>query len=148
MKVWVCCDVDTSYVCNLELYTGKQGRMPEIDQATSVVLRMIEPWTGSSRGCTGDNFFTSLTLADARLTRKMTYCGTVRKNRRFLPPALLDTKQRPINSNLFGFLNEKTLASYIPKRGKNVILMFTQHHNFEVCEDRADKKPEIILYLQ
>jgi len=47
LKVWVCCDVDTSYVCNLEIYTGKQGRTPEVDQATRVVLQMIEPWNGS-----------------------------------------------------------------------------------------------------
>jgi len=67
LKVWVCCDVDTSYVCNLELYTSKQ-----IDQATRVVLEMIEPWNGTGRGYTADNFFTSFTLADALLTRKIT----------------------------------------------------------------------------
>ena len=67
MKVWVCCDVDTSYVCNLELYTGKQERMPEIDQATRVVLQMTEPWTGSGNGC-ADHIahFTSLTLVDPK----------------------------------------------------------------------------------
>lgn len=93
-----------------------------------------------------DNFFTSLTLANALLTRQLTYCGTVRRNRRFLPPALLDTKQRNINSSSFAFLGDKTLVSYIPKRGKNVLLLSTQHHSEEVHDEREDKKPEIILY--
>jgi hypothetical protein len=65
MKVWICCDVDTSYVCNLELYAGRQGRSPETDQATRVVLQMTSPFNGSGRGCTGDNFFTSRNLVDS-----------------------------------------------------------------------------------
>jgi len=80
LKVWGCCecDVNRAYVCNLELYTGKQGRTPEVDLATKVVLQMIEPWNGSGRGCTADYSFTPFTLADAQLTRNITYCGTYR----------------------------------------------------------------------
>jgi len=57
---------------------------------------------------------------------------------------LLDTKQRNINLSSFAFLGEKTLVLYIPKRGKNVILMSTQHHNAEIHDEHDDKKPEII----
>jgi hypothetical protein len=146
MKVWVCCDVATSYVCNLELYTGKQGRTPEVDHGTRVVLQLTSPYHGSGRGCTADNFFTSSTLSDALLTRKMTYCGTVRKTRRFIPPAIQDIRQRQILSSAFVFLGDTTLVSYVPKRGKNVILLSTQHHDAEVHEEREDKKPEIILH--
>jgi len=103
LKVWACCGVDTSHVCSLELYTNKQGRTPEVDQATRVVLQMIEPWNCTGRGCTADNLFTSFTLADALLTRKITYCETVWHNRSFLPLALLDTKQRSINTVLLLF---------------------------------------------
>jgi len=39
-----------------------------------------------------------------------------------------------------------TLISYIPKRGKNVILMSTKHKNGEVHDEREDKKQEIILH--
>lgn len=146
MKVWMCCDVETSYVCNFELYTGKTGRTPEKDQAMRVVLQMMSPFQGSGRGCTGDNFFTSDALACALLQRLLSYCGTVRKNRRFLPPALLNVKSRQVNSSVFAFFDHMTLVSYIPKKGKNVILLSTQHHNGEVHNERQDKKPEIILH--
>lgn len=146
MKVWLCCDVDTAYVCNMELYIGREGRNPEVDQAFRVVLQMTSPFSGSGRGVTGDNFFTSLHLAQALLQRQMTYCGTVRKNRRFLPPVILDIKQRQVNSSVFAFSKASTLVSYMPKKGKNVILLSTQHHNGEIPSDREDKKPEIILH--
>lgn len=41
MKVWLCCDIDTLYVCNLELCSGKQGHSPEVDQATRVVMQLL-----------------------------------------------------------------------------------------------------------
>lgn len=146
LKVWACADVKTSYVSNLELYTGRQGRGPEVGQPTRVVLQMTSPIAGSGRGCTGDNFFSSLTLTQSLLTQKITYCGTVRKNRRFLPPAILETKGREVKSSVFAFTEDITLVSYIPKKQKNVILMSSQHHNNEVHEAREDRKPEIILH--
>ena len=68
MKVWICYNVDTSYVCNLELYTGKIGCTAQVDQETRVVLQMMSPYNGSGHGCTGDNFFTSINLSDALLS--------------------------------------------------------------------------------
>ena len=38
------------------------------------------------------------------------------------------------------FLDGKTLASYIPKRGKNVIQMSMQHHNGEVHDEREGSR--------
>lgn len=146
LKVWLCCDVETSYLCNLELYTGRQGHGPEINQATRVVLQMTNHLTGYGRGCTADNFFTTDTLANALLVRQTTFCGTVKQNRRFIPPSLLDIRGRMINSSKFAFFNDTSLVSYIPKKGKNVVLLSTQHHNIEVHHERVDKKPEIILH--
>ena len=145
IKVWACCDVDTAYCCNLEVYTGKQGRGPEVGQPTRVVLQMTEHLSNSGRGCTADNFFTSLTLADTLLSRQMTFCGTVRKNKRFIPPVLKE-KGREVYSSQFVFSGNQTLVSYIPKKEKNVILLSTQHHEVNVHDNRDDKKPEIILH--
>ena len=91
-----------------------------------------------------DNFFTSFDLAKSMLSRQLTICGTVKKNRRFLPPVILDA-QRPILSSQFAFQEDVTLVSYVPKK-KNVVLLSTQHHSADISEDREDKKPEIILH--
>ena len=144
--MWACCDVDTSYCFNLEVYTGKRGDAPEVGQAMRVVLQMTEPLANSGRGVSGDNFFSSHLLANALLARQLTYCGTVRKNKNFLPPVLTDNHQREVLSSRFAFLQSTTLVSYIPKKGKNVVLQSTQHHNADVHVEREDRKPEIILH--
>ena len=92
-----------------------------------------------------DNFFTSFDLAKSMLSRQLTICGTVKKNRRFLPPVILDA-QRPVLSSQFAFQDNVTLVSYVPKKKKNVVLLSTQHHSADISEDREDKKPEIILH--
>lgn len=142
----MCADVETSYVCNFELYTGRLGRGPEIGQATRVVLEMISPFSGTGRGCTADNFFSSKSLAYSLLTRQMTYCGTVRKNRRFIPPCILETKGREVKSSTFAFTEDVTLVSYLQKKNKNVIVISSQHHSNEVDDKREDGKPAIILH--
>ena len=146
MKVWACCDVDSAYITNFVLYTGITGRGCEVGQGSRVVLQMTEHRSGSGRGCTVDNFFTSSDLAHSMLNRQITLCGTVKKNRRFLPPAILDVHSRPVQSSKFVFHDDMTLVSYVPKKKKNVVLLSTQHHDAEVHEDREDKKPEIILH--
>jgi hypothetical protein len=84
-------------------------------------------------------------LSDTLLSRKVTYLGTVRKNRRFLPPVILNIKDREVHSSVFAFHDNTTLVSYVPKKNKNVVLLSTQHHSAEVHEEREDRKPEIIL---
>ena len=46
LKVWACCDADTAYITNFELYTGITGRGREVGQASRVVLQMTEHISG------------------------------------------------------------------------------------------------------
>jgi len=53
----------------LELYHAWQATaIPEVDQATRVMLQMVEPGNGSGGGCSSDYFLTSFSLSDALLT--------------------------------------------------------------------------------
>ena len=70
IEVWACCDMDTAYCCNLEVYTGKQGRGSEVGQSTRVVLQMMEHLSNSGHGCT--SFPQS--VADVLLNHQMTFC--------------------------------------------------------------------------
>lgn len=145
IKIWVCADVETSYCYNFDVYTGKIGRQPEIGQGARVVLQLSEPLAGSGRSVTGDNFFSSLLLARGMLGRKLTYIGTVRRNKAFLPASITSVQGRAELSTTFAFQRDVTLMSYLPKKGTNVILISTQHHTPVVYHERPDKKPEMIL---
>ncbi|XP_017471351.1 PREDICTED: uncharacterized protein LOC108362744 [Rhagoletis zephyria] len=52
-------------------------------------------------------------------------------------------KNRTIGSTTFGFKNNVTMCSYVPKKNKAVILLSTMHNDAEIADSG---KPEIIEY--
>ncbi|CAH4034405.1 unnamed protein product [Pieris brassicae] len=111
---------------------------------TQCVLRLIRPIEGSNKNVTADNWFSSIELIDELAKRKLTYVGTMKKNKREIPSEFQPQKNRDVQSTLFGFTNQKTICSYVPKKNRAVILVSSMHHGKIIDEDT--KKPEIILY--
>nr|XP_023665676.1 piggyBac transposable element-derived protein 4-like isoform X1 [Paramormyrops kingsleyae] len=144
IKIWAACDAASAYAWNMQIYTGKvAGGISEKNQGMRVVLDMTQGLSGHNITC--DNFFTSYNLGQELLKRNMTMVGTVRHNKPELPPELLTVKDREVTSSEFAFTANTTLVSYVPRKGKNVMLMSTQHREGQIS-DREDKKPEIILH--
>ncbi|KAL3997113.1 hypothetical protein ACER0C_009769 [Sarotherodon galilaeus] len=143
IKIWVTCDVATSYAWKMEIYTGKSpGSSREVNQGMRVVLQLTEGLQGHTVTC--DNFFTSFSLAEELLRRKLALVGTIRRNKPELPPQLVQLRQRKILSSLFAFTKTTMAVSYMPKRGKNVLLLSTKHREPAVS-DGEKKKPAAIL---
>lgn len=143
LKMWVTCDVQTSYAWRVSLYTGRSAGEPaEKNQGRRVVLDMTEGLRGVTVTC--DNFFSSFGLAEELLQRKNAMVGTMRKNRPELPPRLLALRGREALSSVFAFTATHTLVSYVPKRGKNVVLLSTKHRAPKIGSGEK-KKPQIIL---
>lgn len=139
IKIWVTCDVATSYAWRMEIYTGKPpGSSREVNQGMMVTLRLTEGLQGHTVTC--DNFFTPFALAEELLRRKLALVGTIRKNKPELPPELLQLRQRKILSSVFAFTKTTMALSYLPKRGKNVLLLSTKHREAAVS-DGEKKKP-------
>jgi hypothetical protein len=60
-----------------------------------------------------DNWFRSVTLAEEIMKEhKITIVGTIRKNKREIPPEFINTKEREEKSSKFAFRG-RTLVSYI-----------------------------------
>ena len=89
-----------------------------------------------------DNFFTSLALLHELRNRDLGLIGTVRKNRRELPPQFT-SKRSEAGSSIFGFTEDATLVSYAPKKNKRVVLMSSEHTQADI--DNETGKPQIIL---
>ena len=92
-----------------------------------------------------DNYFTSCDLATDLLAVRTTVVGTVRKNRAELPKELLPSRAREELSSIFCFDRQLTLTSYVPKKGKAVVLLSSMHHDAAVDIGNANK-PEIIIH--
>ena len=46
---------------------------------------------------------------------------------------------------MFGFKEDFTLVSYVPKRNRSVILLSSMHHSGDIDVTKANK-PDIVLY--
>lgn len=146
IKIFALVDSKRYYTSNLEVYVGQQPPGPfEVSNSPSaVVQRLCEPIKGSGRNVTTDNWFTSMELLEALYKEKLTLLGTIRKNKKELPPEFVNPpKSRPVNSSVFGFRENATLVSFMPKKNKNVLLVSSLHHDDNLDKDTS--KPEIIM---
>lgn len=89
-------------------------------------------------------WITSLELADYLLSKNLTLVGTLRANKACIPKEMLKNRSRTVQSSLFGFMENKTIVSYVPKKDKAVILLSTMHHDNAISDDQ--NKPDIIKY--
>ncbi|XP_023312582.1 piggyBac transposable element-derived protein 4-like, partial [Anoplophora glabripennis] len=145
-KVYALVDSKTYYTMNLEVYVGTQPNGPYTSDNSSYALvqRLVEPIRDSKRNITCDNWFTSIPLIRTLYNDyKLTFLGTIRKNKRELPPEISNPTTRPIGSSMFAYNDYITLVSYIPKKKKNVLLLSTLHHDDKT--DRQTGKPEMIM---
>lgn len=144
IKFWLMVCSETSYVWKIQPYLGKAAHESrEQNQGQRVVLDLIDGLKGHN--VTMDNFFTSYDLGQKLLSKGITMVGTIRKNKRTIPPKLLECKRKPLYDSTFAFTKDTTLVSYVGRRNKCTILQSTMHHNNYVAPTEK-KLPEIISY--
>lgn len=145
IKIYWCCDAENSYPLTAEVYVGRQpGAAVGRNSTVDLVKRLVDPWKNKGRNVTMDNFFTSAELAEDLLKVKTTVVGTMRHNRKEVPRELLKDRQREEKSSIFCFDRELTLVSYVPKKGKAVVLLSSMHHDKAINEEN-DKKPRLLF---
>ncbi|XP_067004451.2 piggyBac transposable element-derived protein 4-like [Anabrus simplex] len=149
IKIFPLVDARMFYTYNMEIYAGRQPEGPYkvSNKPSDVVKRLAEPIFDTVCNITCDNWFSDIDLVNYLKEKKLSYVGTVRKNKKQLPPSFVNVRGRDQYSSLFGFNNGNTSISYIPKKGKNVILISS------LCETDAidqstgvQKKPEGITF--
>lgn len=136
------------YTSKLEGYVGQQPEGPYnvSNSASDVVYRLCQNIKNSGRNLTIDNWFTSIPLAQTLFTEyKLTLIGTIRKNKRELPIEFSKPTARPECTSMFGFGQDCTIVSYIPKPKKNVLLMSTLHRSDEIDANTGNKQEPVII---
>ena len=83
---------------------------------TQYVLQLTEPLRLTNRNVTCDNWFSSIELCEELCKRKITMVGTLRKNKREIPPSLIATKGVPLGTSRFLYQPDKMLVSYHQKK--------------------------------
>lgn len=151
IKIMAITDAKTHYFLNGYIYVGKDSDGQTISmeeqnfsKPTQSVIRLSKPIYKTNRNITADNWFTSLELVRELKANGLTYVGTIRKNKKDIPKEFQPNKNRAVQSTLYGFTDEISLVSYVPKKNKAVMLVSSMHHT--KCTDLQTKKPEVIIY--
>lgn len=147
MKIMALTDARIQYLYNAFVYTGKDSdgrgltRENKFSKPTQSVIRLAKCLYNSNRNITCDNWFSSTELAEHLFVNKLTFVGTLRKNKKEIPPELLPRKDRKEGDTLYGFTKNMTIVSHTPKKNKAVIILSTMHHSKATNE--ATGKTEI-----
>jgi hypothetical protein len=104
IKIYALVNSRIFYTQNLDMYAGKQPEGPyQLSNSPADVVERISQISGSGRNVTEDNWFTSVPLAMKLLKdHNSTLLGTIRKNKKEIPPQLVQTK-KAVNTSIFCF---------------------------------------------
>ncbi|KAJ8896070.1 hypothetical protein PR048_001412 [Dryococelus australis] len=116
----------------------------KLTKPTQSVLRLAAPMSANKRNITADNWFSSVELVRELGRRKFAYTGTLKKNKREVPKQFLPDKTREVGSSMYGFADDMTLLSHVPKKSKSTLLVSSMHHS--KYTDATNNKPEIIFF--
>lgn len=98
IKYLMLCESTTGYVWSFVIFVGKRTQFNqeynELPKSSQVVMTLLKPLLNQGYCVTIDNYYTSPELADLLVINK-THChGTVKSNRKGLPPAWKTTMMR------------------------------------------------------
>ncbi|XP_033230174.1 uncharacterized protein LOC117181518 isoform X2 [Belonocnema kinseyi] len=145
IKLFVMCDALTYFTSNLEVCAKQpDGPYQLSNRPADVVERLVAPVEGSNRNLTIGSWYTSYSLARALLRKKITSIGTVSKNKPEVPLEFSPNRKKAVGSSVFGFREDATMVSYVPKPNRSVILLSTM--NLANIVDEKSKKPLIALH--
>jgi len=85
----VYCLASQNYLLHFEVYEGREEAAYEHGSTHETVMRMTQQYHYCNHILFIDNWFTSPTLLDALKAKGMRACGSVRRNRRGMPPISL-----------------------------------------------------------
>lgn len=144
IKFYIACDPMTGFVHMFDVYSGKRGSKPEKHHAEKVVLKLISTLKPGHL-ITVDNFFTSLSLLEALKQKGHALLGTLRANKREIPPKLKEGREK--FSSIFLYKENAVLISYISKTKKNVLLLSSEQIS-EISFSRRPRRTRVLHAMQ
>ena len=147
VKLYILCET-SGYVYNMLVYCGKMDPMAGFGHAESVVLKLMDNRLDKGHVLFIDNFYTSVPLAKTLLEKKTYVCGTVRRNRKNLPEAVVSSKLKKGETAA----RKKGNVVVVKWQDKREVLMLSTLHAGHVTEGtkrnrrgKQIKKPDCVF---
>src|SRR6218665_1029849 len=147
VKLYLLCE-PSGYVYNLLVYCGKMDLISGFGHSETVVLKLMDSILDREHVLYTDNFYTSVPLAQQLLNRQTYLCGTLRKNRKHLPEAVVSAKLK--RGDVVARRSKEIVVS--KWKDKRDVLMLSTMHAGKIVEGRKRnrhgeliRKPDCIL---
>ena len=90
-KLFCWCESGRGYIYNFSIYEGKQNSGSEYGISHDICIELTAPLLGQGYHLFTDNWYTAVPLAESLLLEGTNLTGTVRSNRKYLPPGVKKT---------------------------------------------------------
>lgn len=124
IKLWALADSRNGYLCNFQIYTGKEAGTAEVGLAYRVVYDLMQPYLNKGYKLYTDNFYTSPKLVKDLLRDNTYLTGTVRSNRRGFPKDFATSK---LDSGASEFLHSDGITAVHWKDKRDVYCLSSLH---------------------
>ena len=132
IKVWMRADPHNGFVNDFQVYTGKEGNIPEKGLGERVVKDLTKDIWGKYHHVYCDNYFTSIPLFEDLFANRTYACGTIRTNRKGVPHAISRSKLRRQGEVVQRQKNNMVATAWHDKR--TVTLLATNSNPLDVTE--------------
>lgn len=149
IKFFMICEASSGYICDFILYTGKG--MPLLQeysaypQSTAVVLQLLHRFLNKGFCVTVDNYYMSPLLADILLEKRTDIYGTLRSNRKDLPPGF--AKEKVAKGQCIAYQRGKIMV--LKWNDKKLVNMLSSFHDASSVSvrpgtTREKQKPKVV----
>ena len=121
IKVWVRADPYNGYVNDFQVYTGRVRGGPEKDLGSRVVKDLMAPILDKGHRLFCDSFFSSPALFKELLENETYGCGTVKANRKGLPPNLQLLKPKTQGESIVQQKGDMQVITWRDKKVLNIL---------------------------
>lgn len=127
------------YTYSMSIYSGREHQPRTVSVAESVVVGLMENLLNGGRTLYTDNWYTSISLAQALLSRKTDLVGTMRKDRKRVPKCVADGRLQ--RGNVVAMQNQQGILA-LKWRDKRDVLMLSTVHDAAVNDEG---KPLVVV---
>jgi hypothetical protein len=128
IKIYKICESSSGYCLYFKIYVGDDVTDPSLPASTNVVLNMCEPLFDRGQTLYLDNWYSSPDLFRRITNRSTNVVGTVRPNRRDMPPDISKTK---LNRGEFEIWSANNILC-LKWRDKDVHLLSSKHKTADI----------------
>nr|BAF82022.1 piggyBac transposase Uribo2 [Xenopus tropicalis]BAF82023.1 piggyBac transposase Uribo2 [Xenopus tropicalis]BAF82024.1 piggyBac transposase Uribo2 [Xenopus tropicalis]BAF82025.1 piggyBac transposase Uribo2 [Xenopus tropicalis] len=145
IKFYKLCESSSGYTSYFLIYEGKDSKLdppgcpPDLTVSGKIVWELISPLLGQGFHLYVDNFYSSIPLFTALYCLDTPACGTINRNRKGLPRALLDKK---LNRGETYALRKNELLAIKFFDKKNVFMLTSIHDESVIREQRVGRPPK------